>query len=392
MGFRYLVLGAGRQGTAAAYDLVRFGEPERAWGSVTLADADGDRARAMAERVNRLTGSTTVDGIALDVSDQEAVRGVLPGYTVALSAVPYYFNLPLTRAAIDCRVSFCDLGGHTGIVRQQHALHEQALQAGVRIVPDCGMGPGMGNTLGVYAMELLDRAQDVYLYDAGLPHDPQPAWNYLSSFSLQGLTNEYYGGMTVLRDGELVHLPCFTEMERIDFPPVGELEAFIVAGGVSTAPWTFFGKLRTYQLKIMRYPGTFCQLKAYHDLGLFDPNPVEVDGTPVNPRRLFETLYGPHVYAPVVHDISLIRARAVGEKDGRPAEAVVDLVDRYDEATGFTSMERTTGWHAAIVAHLMARQETPLGAVPLETAVPGGVFVDQARQRGFSITERVTVL
>jgi lysine 6-dehydrogenase len=303
--------------------------------------------------------------------------------------VPYYFNLPLTRAAIECGVSFCDLGGHTGIVRQQHALHEQAQQAGVRIVPDCGMGPGMGNTLGVYAMEQLDRAQDVYLYDAGLPLDPQPPWNYVSSFNLEGLTNEYYGGMTVLRDGELVHLPCFTELETIDFPPVGRLEAFIVAGGVSTAPWTFQGKLRTYQLKIMRYPGTFCQLKAFHDLGLFDPNPVEVDGVPVKPRRLFETLYGPQVYTPVIRDICLIRARAVGEKGGRPAEAVVDLVDRYDEATGFTSMERTTGWHAAIVAHLIARQETPLGSVPLEVAVPGGVFVEQARKRGFAITERV---
>jgi len=392
MGFRYIVLGAGRQGTAAAYDLVRFGETEEARGAVTLADADAGRARAMAERINRLTGSTIADGIALDVSDLAAVRRVLPGYTVALSAVPYYYNLALTQAAIECGVSFCDLGGHTGIVRQQHALHEQARRAGVRIVPDCGMGPGMGNTLGVYAMELLDRTQDVYLYDAGLPLDPQPPWNYLSSFSLEGLTNEYYGGMTVLRDGELAHLPCFTELESIDFPSVGTLEAFIVAGGVSTAPWTFHGKLRTYQLKIMRYPGTFCQLKAFHDLGLFDPNPVEVDGVPVNPRRLFETLYGPQVYAPVMRDISLIRARAVGEKDNHPAEAVVDLVDRFDEATGFTSMERTTGWHAAIVTHLIARQETPLGSVPLETAVPGGVFVDQARKRGFSITQRVDPL
>ena len=97
------------------------------------------------------------------------VRRALHGYDVALSGVPYFFNLALTRVAIEEGVSFCDLGGNTEIVRRQHALDPEARRAGVRVVPDCGMGPGMGNTLAVYAMGLLDRAEHVYLYDGGLP-------------------------------------------------------------------------------------------------------------------------------------------------------------------------------------------------------------------------------
>jgi lysine 6-dehydrogenase len=384
-GYAYIVLGAGRQGTATAYDLVRFGEARR----VTLADVDVRRAAAAAVRVNRLTGGAVADGVAVDVRDGKGVREALRGFDVAASAVPYFLNYDLTVAAIECGVSFCDLGGNTDIVRAQHKLNERALAAGVRVIPDCGMGPGMGNSLAVYAMSLLDTVVHVYLYDGGLPLKPKPPWNYILSFSVEGLTNEYFGGITVLRGGKLVHLPCFTELEHVDFLPVGELEAFFAAGGCSTAPWTFRTRLRTYQLKILRYPGTFHQLKAFSDLGLFELNPVRVGGLDVVPRKVFEALYSPSVQTPVVEDICLLRARAVGVKDGRPAAAVVELVDQFDPLTGFSSMERTTGWHLAIVAAMMARGETPLGVLPLELAVPGEAFVRHARHRGFQIAERI---
>jgi lysine 6-dehydrogenase len=380
----YLVLGAGRQGTAAAYDLVKFGEADR----VTLADRELSIAQAAADRVNSLTARSVTDAIALDVRNEQAVRAALRDRTVVLSAVPYYFNLPLTYLAIESGASWCDLGGNTDIVRQQHALHEDAQEAGVSVVSDCGMGPGLGNTLGVYAMELLDTTEHVYLFDGGLPLDPQPPWNYIASFNIEGLTNEYYDGMTVLRQGELVHLPVFTELELIDFPPLGQLEAMIVAGGVSTAPWTFKGKLQTYQLKILRYPGSFAQLKAFSDLGLFKLDPVTVNGHAVIPREVFHALFEPQVRAKIVKDICLLRARAIGTKDGQTAEVTIDLVDRYDPITGFSAMERTTGWHLSIVASLIAQGQVAAGAIPLEIAVPGHPFVAEAKRRGFNIEVR----
>jgi lysine 6-dehydrogenase len=310
--------------------------------------------------VNELLGRRIAQPLALDVRDEAAVRRVITGHDVVLSGVPYFFNLALTRIAIDAGVSFCDLGGNTDIVRQQHALDAEAKRAGVRVIPDCGMGPGMGNTLAVYAMSLLDHPEHVFLFDGGLPRNPQPPWNYLASFSIEGLTNEYYGGMMMLRDGEVFHAPCFTELEMVDVPPLGKLEAFIVAGGVSTAPWTFKGKLKTYQLKIFRYPGTFAQLKAFSDLGLFELNPIEVDGKPVIPRHIFHALYEPKVTDPVVDDVCINRAHIVGLKNGRETNAIVELIDYYDPATGFTSMQRTTGWHLSIVAALMAQKRSPV--------------------------------
>ncbi|MEI2689720.1 MAG: saccharopine dehydrogenase C-terminal domain-containing protein [Anaerolineae bacterium] len=383
--YSYLVFGAGRQGTAAAYDLARFGDAA----AISLADADLAAATATAERVNRLAGRSIVAPRQLDVGDPAAVQQALAGHHVALSAVPYYFNLPLTRAAIAAGVSFCDLGGNTEIVRQQHGLDAEARAAGVAVVADCGMGPGMGNNLAVYAMSLLDQPQQVMIYDAGLPQAPEPPWQYLATFNIEGLINEYYGGMTVLRGGEIVHLPCFSELETIHVPGVGHLEAFVLAGGVSTAPWTFQDRLQSYELKVCRYPGTFAQLKAFSDLGLFDPQPVLVGPASIRPRDLFQALYEPQVRRPVMRDVCLIRAIARGVKAGRPAVAQVDLVDRYDEATGFTAMERTTGWHMAIVAAMLARGEIAPGAAPLEVAVPASVFVQHARRRGFAIDEQI---
>lgn len=385
MPYSYIVLGAGRQGIAAAYDVALLGDASR----VTLADFDANAAKAAAERVNRLLGRPTADAIQLDVTDVAAVRRAIKGYTVALSGVPYFYNLALTRAAIDCGVSFCDLGGNTDIVRQQHALDPEAKGAGVSIIPDCGMGPGMGNTLAVYAMSLLDSTEHIYMYDGGLPQKPQPPWNYQLSFSIEGLTNEYYGGMTVLRDAKLAHLPCFTELETVDIPPVGKLEACIIAGGVSTAPWTFLGKLRSYQIKTLRYPGSFGQLKAFSDLGLFELTPIQVDGVDVIPRHVFHALFEPKIRADVVKDVAIVRVRAVGTKNGRPAECVIDVVDYFDEKTGFTAMQRCTGWHLSIVAGMQARGETPKGSVPLEIAVAGDSFVREARKRDFKIVVSV---
>ena len=62
---------------------------------------------------------------------------------VALSAVPYRFNAQLAEWAIESGASFLDLGGNTAVVRKELALHKRAKKAGVSIVPDCGLAPGL---------------------------------------------------------------------------------------------------------------------------------------------------------------------------------------------------------------------------------------------------------
>lgn len=390
MGYKYGVLGAGRQGTAAAYDLAKNGEAER----VSIADLNLEHARNAAQRVNNLLGRGLASGGELDVRDPQATVRFLSGLDAVVSAVPYYLNLDLARAALAARVSMCDLGGDTAQVHAQLALDAAARQAGITLVPDCGMVPGLGTSVCVYAMELVENPRDVFLWDGGLPQQPREPWNYILTFHFEGLVNEYSGTTEFLREGKLMEMECFKEYELVDFPePIGQLEAFTTAGGTSTAPRTFLGKLRTYQNKTLRYRGHCAQWKAFRDAGLLDEEVVEVNGCRMRPRDVLRAVLEPKIKArPGEKDVCIIRAKALGEKLGKSVEAVVDLFDYCDEATGFTAMERTTGWHAAVMAILMARGGTKKGAVPVEQAVTGRRMMDECRARGMQIQETVRAL
>jgi lysine 6-dehydrogenase len=383
-GYRYVILGSGRQGTAAAYDLARFGDA----GRIVMADVHLDAARQAAARVNELAGREVAEAAPVYASETASVRAALAGCHVALSAVPYYFNLAITEAAIDCGASLCDLGGNTDVVWSQLRLDGAARARGVSVVPDCGMGPGLINHMGVYVMELLDRAREVHLYDGGLPQDPAAPWSYELTFHVNGLTNEYDGDATFIRDGKLVQVPTFTELETVEFHPLGTLEAFVISGSLSTTPHTHLGTLERYDTKVLRYPGHFATFEAYKRLGLFSEEPMDVDGQPVVPRHLYHRLLEPKIKARDIRDIGVMRAVGVGEKAGRPARVTVDLVDRYDESTGFTAMERLTGWHAAVMMGFQARGCIAPGAHRMERTVSAADVMSELERRGIPHTVR----
>jgi lysine 6-dehydrogenase len=324
------------------------------------------------------------------VTEHRTLVGFLSETDAFLSAVPYHLNLGISRAAIEARASMCDLGGNTALVRQQLQLDAEAQRAGISMIPDCGQVPGLGTTLCCYAMQLLDRPREIYLYDGGLPLHPEPPWNYVLTFNIGGLTNEYFGTTVFIRDGKLVEVPCFQEYEEVEIPGVGKLEAFTTAGGTSTMPWTFEGKLDVLQNKTLRFAPHYAQFKAFSDAGLLDLTPARLGESEIVPRDVLHALLTPRLTQPEARDQVVLHVVGRGEKDGRPARVILDVLDRYDEETRFTAMERTTGWHAAIVCEMMARGETPRGAVPLEVAVPGDRFVAQLRQRGIDVTETIT--
>jgi lysine 6-dehydrogenase len=145
------------------------------------------------------------------------------------------------------------------------------------------------------------------------------------------------------------------------------------------------------QNKTLRWKGHFEQWKAVMDMGLMDLEPVMINGMPVVPRDVLHACVGPKITAePDDRDVVIVRVKAIGEKDGRPAESLVELIDYHDEETGFTAMERTTGWDGSIFAIMNARGVTPRGVKPVEVAVPAKPFVDELRRRGFALTEQVT--
>ena len=387
-GIRYGVVGAGRQGTAAGYDLAVHGRAE----SIAMIDRDNAVAAHSAERINELIGRPVATWHGVDVADHDALVGALRPLDVYVCAVPFILIPGCTRAALEAGTSMVDLGGHTDTVFWQLALDQEAQDRAVVIVPDCGMGPGLNNTLGMYVLELLRSAgaapRSVRLYDGGLPQQPPGSWGYQAAFHIDGLTNEYDGDALFLRDGRVTAVPALTEVETITFAKYGELEAFVTSGGTSTVPDTLAGQLDTYENKTIRYPGHVAAFKAFKDLGLFERAMLEVDGKPVSPREVFHALLGPQIETDQVVDVCLMRAVGVGVLDGVETRVVVELVDHYDPATGFAAMERLTGWHASIMASFIGDGSISPGVHRMELAVPAGRFMEEIRSRGFHVEER----
>ena len=385
MPYAYAVIGSGRQGLAAAYDLIEFGDASR----VLMIDATASAASQAADALNRLCGKSIAHAAQCDATDLNALRALLRGTDAILSAAHYNVNLGLTELAVSLKAHLCDLGGHTGVVRQQHAFEPAAKAAGITVAPDCGMGPGLNVSLGAYVMEQLDRPREVLIWDGGLPQDPQPPWNYVSTFSMSGLTNEYDGCASFLRKGTVTEVPCFADREELTFAqPIGRLEAFVTSGGLSTAPWTWEGTLDRLENKTLRYPGHCDAFSAFERLGLLGLEPIDAGGVRVVPRDVLHTLLEPRIGSAgaIVRDVCVMRVTGIGELQGRQAEVTVELVDRYDERTGFTAMQRLTGWHAAIVLGLAVRGQLPHGVRSVES-ISGSLIVAEGRKRGWAFTE-----
>jgi len=379
---RIILIGAGMMGQAISSYIASHDDVDE----IIVADRDLSRAEQIAQRLR----DTRIVPRRLDVSAPGAVREAMHGSDVAISAVPYFFNLNLARAAVESGVSFCDLGGNNRIVAGELALDEQAREAGVTIIPDCGLAPGLVNILAAAAVEDLDTAESVSIRVGGLPQHPRPPLGYQIVFSPHGLINEYMEPSTVLRDGEIVTVPSLTEREEISFPsPYDRLEAFHTSGGSSTLPQTLHGRVKNLEYKTIRYPGHLEKIKAMADLGFFDNEPQQIDGVDVVPRLLAVHLLRERLSFDEP-DVILLRVSARGTSAGTPREIRYEMIDNYDESTGLSAMMRTTGFPIAQIALMIARGEiTARGAIPQETCVPTEAFLSGLLAYGLRIERTV---
>ena len=377
---RMLVLGAGLQGTACAYDLLT-----RTGHDVVIADIDVQRLPELLQPY--LGGRLTA--VQVDAGKPEAMLAVMEGADATMSALPYYFNLAMARAAIAAGSHFCDLGGNTEIVLEQKRLHEQAVLRGVSLVPDSGLAPGMVNILADCGIRRLDRPRAVRIKVGGLPQHPDPPLNYQVVYSLEGVLDYYTTRSWVLRDGEPLQVESLSEVEQLELEGVGELEAFHTAGGLSTMAQRYHGRLDSMEYKTLRYPGHADIVRAIRDLGLLSLDPVEVSGGTVVPRDVFIACAEPRLRKPEEKDLVALRVEAEGRKNGKPHRVVFDLVDYHDSKTGITAMERTTGFSLSITGQMQARgQANAAGVLTPDLAIPAGPYMDELRRRNVDIRRR----
>lgn len=379
---KFLVLGAGKQGSAAAFDLCR----RESVTGVVLADQAIDTLQPFLQQFvgGKLTTAT------VDAADGAQVAAAMKGVDAVLNALPYYFNLPVTEAAIRAGAHYCDLGGNTAIVEQQKQLDEAAREVGVSVVPDCGVAPGMVNILAEACIDGLDEADVIEMRVGGLPQHPKPPLNYQVAYSLEGMLDYCITPSLVISDGKTQHVEPLSGLEAVDFPGLGELEAFHTAGGISTMPYRYEGRVREMNYKTLRYPGHMTILKAIRDLGLVSEEPIEVDGCTIVPKQAFIQIVTPVLHNPAGDDLVALRVQGRGTKSGKPATVRFDLLDKYDEENGITAMMRTTGYSLAITALMQTDgRVSEAGVHTPDECVPAGPYMEELEWSGVWIRRTV---
>lgn len=360
---KILVLGSGKMGSAIVFDLMKSKV------ETGVADVNFESAKNVAKRYKATP-------IRMDVKNDEKLIKIMKKYDAVISAVPYFLNYRLAKSAVKAKTHFCDLGGNTEVVEKELKLHEKAKKAGITIVPDCGLSPGLTNILAGLGHNKIKNPMEIHSRVGGLPLKPEPPLNYGLFFSAEGLINEYTGKCRIIKNGKTAEVDALTEIEEIYFPDFGKLECFHTSGSSSTLPKTFKNKVKELDDKTIRYPGHCEIIKAMINIGLASEK--QILGK-IKPRELFAYLLKKHLKP--CKDVVLLRVSITGKKE----KIEYELIDYYDEKNKISAMMRTTGYPTSIIAQMMANNEIEKGAFPPELCIHGEKFLSELSKREIKI-------
>lgn len=371
------VLGAGMQGVAAAADAAKYGQFER----IVLADVDVVRAIHGSDRADRFAGSQVCEALRLDASDPAQLAAILSEADIAIAALPYKMHSFAEQIALGVGCSVVDMGQDEDTACAIHERSKDAESKGISIVTDCGLAPGLVN---VFAADLLARnpgASHIRSYCGGLPERPVGPLGYVLRFSFESVIAEYADPSLALRRGRIEMVPGLEALEEIEFEGLGVLEAFATSGGSGTAPYTFLGQVPNFEYKTLRYPGHCQAMRLFKACGFWDED--RLDSIGMSPREAFTQIMEAQLTRSEIPDVVALRVEAV-TADG---VARIEMLEHQDSVSGFTAMERLTGFATSIVAIDVAEGRIEPGCRGCESAVDAIRLKSEMERRGFQIRE-----
>lgn len=332
---KIVVLGGGRVGSAMARDLARDPRFE-----VTVVDASE-------EALGRL-GEPGLRTERADLADPAAVGRAVREHDLVVGAVPGFLGFATLKAVLEADRDVVDISFFD---EDPFLLDELARERGRIAIVDCGVAPGCSNLiLGRMAAE-LDRVDRFACYVGGLPVVRTWPFELKAVFSPIDVIAEYTRPARFKRGGERVTLPALTEVEPIDFPGVGTLEAFNTDGLRTLLQMAVPSMVE----KTLRYPGHAEKMRMLRETGFFGTELLEAGGARVRPLDVTaKLLFASWQLGPGEEDFTVMRVVVEGEKAGRWSRHTWDLLDRFDRPTGTTSMARTTGYTCTAAVRLVA--------------------------------------
>lgn len=403
---KYLVLGCGpgSMGEAIAARLLKE-EGSR----VFITDQNLKNVDESWKKLRRLTHCPNLewflpDGNGLDVVKQ---KGLLPlffkDFDVVISAIPASLNPIVAEAVLflnetrakyhERKTHFCDLGGVLEVTRKilTGNLAERAKDAGISLVPDCGLQPGLGNIMTMDLLKKFDPSvpvESIIIYVGGLPWDYNKPPYYKKLFNLTGLAEIYYNSPLVLHKGKPLKITKLSHYETISTrefdmylttPDIIKFEA-AVTGGLGALPYYLQDHVLTLQEKTLRFEGHYKLVKTI-------------------PPKNFEKIFTHWLedFPVSEKDFSIMKVVAEGkmhpdlEIDKKSGRIRVEKLVRVNSDENWSSMQKSTGFTTAVLARLIADGKAKPGAYPPEIALDPATALD-ALKNDFYIYERTISL
>jgi len=374
---RTAVLGSGLMGSVIAWDLARSKEVDE----VVVADIDEAKLRAVRKR----TPGKKLAVEPFDIKDKKKDVAFLRGFDVAVSALPHGVVHTSDLAAVEAGAKMVNIAFED----EQMSLDSEARKKGAVLIPGCGLAPGLGGILLAHALRELGGGDEGHILVGGLPQDPRPPFGYKLVFSIVGLLREYIEDARVYRNGKLVKVRPFSTVETVDFPsPIGTLESFCT-DGLASLVYTMKG-MRVMDEKTLRWPGHAEKMNLLMESGFFSREKVMAGGVEVAPLEVSWAILGRKLAEGDPRDLTVMRVVAKGKRGG----ITYDMIDRYDENNGVTSMGKTTGYTASIAAQMLgAGKVAGKGVIPPEEALQGELvssLISELDHRGVKIRKART--
>lgn len=337
---RIIVLGTGLVGGAMVKDLATDKDFE-----IIAVDADQTN-------LDKLKNIAKVKRIKANLSDESTLAKLVLDSDLVIGALPGFMGFSALKTIIECGKDVVDI---SFFPEDALELDRLAKEKKVTAVVDCGVAPGCSNLILGYMSGVLDQTDNFACYVGGLPRVRTWPYEYKAPFSPSDVLEEYTRTSRLVENGKVVDKPALSEVELLDFPEVGTLEAFNTDGLRSLL---FTMKVPFMKEKTMRYPGHAEKMRMLRETGFFNQEPIQVSGIKVRPLDLTsKLLFSKWKLTEGDEDFTVMRITVEGKKGVKRRRYQFDLFDRYDQKTKTTSMARTTGYTCTTVARLLARKK-----------------------------------
>ncbi|RWO41591.1 MAG: saccharopine dehydrogenase family protein [Mesorhizobium sp.] len=377
--------GLGLQGRAAIADLVASVGVEEIVCVDTAADGPA-----------RLAGLTDLARVRFVVPE----GAIGPALTTVLDDVDAVIDLlpqPLMRQAVQAAIATRTPLVTTNYAKSIADLAPAAEQAGVSIMTECGLDPGIDLVLYARAARQFDSISSIDSYCGGIPEPKAMAKPlcYKVSWNFDMVLVSQNRDSVMIEDGKRVAVPAGQQhdnpfIHEIEVAGLGKLEAFPNGDALHYVEMLDAAKaLRRSGRYTLRWPGWSAFWAPLKELGFLSED--KVPGTSNSPREFLGRLLGPQLqYGPGEKDLCVMRNVFSGLEGGRAKTVTSDLIIERDLVSGLFGMSLGVGYPASIVAQMLARREiTRPGLLNPLLDVPDIRFFDELAKRGITVSETV---